>query len=141
MSDTYGIAELAREFDVTTRTIRFYEDKGLLAPVREGQRRVYTPRDRVRLRLIMRGKRLGFSLDEIHQLIDLYDVDPSEVTQLRHFLDKIHERKCGAIELLQKGADLALDFDTMPEDKSGTGTPGDSGDAQDEAPAQEPTEA
>ena len=93
MSDTYGIAELAREFDVTTRTIRFYEDKGLLAPRREGQRRVYTPRDRVRLRLIMRGKRLGFSLEEIRQLIDLYDVDPSEVTQLRHFLDKIHEHK------------------------------------------------
>ena len=93
MSDTYGIAELAREFDVTTRTIRFYEDKGLLAPRRDGQRRIYMPRDRVRLRLIMRGKRLGFSLDEIRQLIDLYDVDPSEVTQLRHFLDKIHEHK------------------------------------------------
>ncbi len=93
MTETYGIAELAREFDVTTRTIRFYEDKGLLAPLREGQRRVYAPRDRVRLRLIMRGKRLGFSLQEIRQLIDLYDVDPSEVTQLRYFLDKIHEHK------------------------------------------------
>ena len=93
MSDTYGIAELARKFDVTTRTIRFYEDKGLLAPLHKGQRRVYASRDRVRLRLIMRGKRLGFSLDEIRQLIDLYDVDPSEVTQLRHFLDKIHEHK------------------------------------------------
>ena len=93
MSETYGIAELAREFGVTTRTIRFYEDKGLLAPGRDGQRRVYAPRDRVRLRLIMRGKRLGFSLDEIRQLIDLYDADPSEVTQLRHFLDKIHEHK------------------------------------------------
>ena len=93
MSETFGIAELAREFDVTTRTIRFYEDKGLLAPLREGQRRVYSPRDRVRLRLIMRGKRLGFSLDEIRELIDLYDVDPTEVTQLRHFLDKIRERK------------------------------------------------
>ena len=93
MSETYGIAELAREFDVTTRTIRFYEDKGLLVPLREGQRRVYAPRDRVRLRLIMRGKRLGFSLDEIRQLINLYDVDSSEVMQLRHFLDKIHEHK------------------------------------------------
>ncbi len=93
MSETYGIAELAREFDVTTRTLRFYEDKGLLKPLRKGQRRVYAPRDRVRLRLIMRGKRLGFSLDEIREMIDLYDVDPSEVTQLRHFLDKIRERK------------------------------------------------
>lgn len=93
MSETYGIAELAREFDVTTRTIRFYEDKGLLAPLRRGQRRVYAPRDRVRLRLIMRGKRLGFSLDEIREMINLYDIDPTEVTQLRHFLDKIRERK------------------------------------------------
>ena len=93
MSDTYGIAELAREFTVTTRTIRFYEDKGLLAPLRKGQRRIYAPRDRVRLRLIMRGKRLGFSLDEIRELIDLYDVDPTEVTQLRHFLEKIREHK------------------------------------------------
>jgi DNA-binding transcriptional MerR regulator len=93
MSETYGIAELAREFDVTTRTIRFYEDKGLIRPVRKGQRRVYGARDRVRLRLIMRGKRLGFSLDEIREMIDLYDVDPTEVTQLRHFLDKIRARK------------------------------------------------
>ena len=93
MSETYGIAELAREFDVTTRTIRFYEDKGLLSPARNGQRRIYASRDRVRLRLIMRGKRLGFSLDEIRQMIDLYDIDPTEVTQLRHFLDKIRQRK------------------------------------------------
>ena len=93
MSDIYGIADLAREFTVTTRTIRFYEDKGLLAPLRKGQRRIYAPRDRVRLRLIMRGKRLGFSLEEIRELIDLYDVDPTEVTQLRHFLEKIREHK------------------------------------------------
>ena len=62
MNETYGIAELATEFKVTTRTVRFYEDKGLLSPEREGQRRVYSARDRVRLRLIMRGKRLGLSL-------------------------------------------------------------------------------
>ena len=93
MSETYGIAALAREFDVTTRTIRFYEDKGLLSPARNGQRRIYASRDRVRLRLIMRGKRLGFSLDEMRQTIDLYDIDPTEVTQLRHFLDKIRQRK------------------------------------------------
>ncbi len=93
MEETFGIAELAREFDVTTRTIRFYEDKGLISPARKGQRRIYHPRDRVRLKLIMRGKRLGFSLEEIHEMIDLYDVDPSEVAQLRHFLQKIRERK------------------------------------------------
>ena len=97
MSETFGIAELAREFAVTTRTIRFYEDKNLLSPVRQGQRRVYSLRDRVRLRLIMRGKRLGFALDEIRQMIDLYNVDPSEVTQLHHFLDKIRERQAQLI--------------------------------------------
>ena len=97
MSETFGIAELAREFAVTTRTIRFYEDKNLLSPVRQGQRRVYSLRDRVRLCLIMRGKRLGFALDEIRQMIDLYDVDPSEVTQLHHFLDKIRERQAQLI--------------------------------------------
>jgi len=93
MIESFGIAELAKEFGVTTRTIRFYEDKGLIAPTREGQRRIYSPRDRVRLRLIMRGKRLGLSLDEIAELIDLYDVDPSEVTQLRQFIDVIRDRK------------------------------------------------
>ena len=93
MTETYGISDLAREFEVTTRTIRFYEDKGLLSPLRDGQRRVYGPRDRVRLRLIMRGKRLGFRLDEIRQMIDLYDADPSEVAQLSLFLDKIRDRK------------------------------------------------
>ena len=104
MTDTFGIAELAREFDVTTRTIRFYEDKGLLSPARKKQRRVYAPRDRVRLRLIMRGKRLGFSLEEIREMIDLYDVDPTEVAQLRHFIDKIHERKA---TLERQQADIA----------------------------------
>ena len=93
MSTTFGISDLAREFDVTTRTIRFYEDRGLITPAREGQRRIYSARDRVRLKLIMRGKRLGFSLDEIRRMIDLYDEDPSEVRQLRLFLEKINERQ------------------------------------------------
>jgi len=104
MINSYGIAELAREFNVTTRTIRFYEDKGLLSPERQGQRRVYSPRDRVRLRLIMRGKRLGFSLSEIRQMIDLYDDDPSEVAQLKLFLAKIRERQA---VLSQQQSDIA----------------------------------
>jgi DNA-binding transcriptional MerR regulator len=104
MTDIYGIADLAREFNVTTRTIRFYEDKELLSPERQGQRRVYSPRDRVRLRLIMRGKRLGFSLDEIRQMIDLYDDDPSEVSQLKLFLAKIRERQA---VLSQQQSDIA----------------------------------
>jgi len=93
MVDTCGIAELAREFGITTRTIRFYEDQGLITPGRAGQRRVYAPRDRVRLKLIMRGKRLGFSLDEIREMIDIYDSDPTEKAQLHLVLAKIAERR------------------------------------------------
>ena len=98
MSETWTITELAQEFDVTTRTIRFYEDKGLIAPERSKQRRIYHPRDRVRLQLVMRGKRLGFSLDEIQEMIDLYDADPTESAQLKMFIVKLRERR----KLLQR---------------------------------------
>lgn len=110
MNDTFGIAQLAREFGVTTRTIRFYEDKGLLAPERAGQRRIYTQRDRVRLRLIMRGKRLGFSLEEIAEMVNLYDQDPTEVAQLRLFLDKIGERRSA---LRRQQADIKAILDEL----------------------------
>lgn len=100
----YTITDLAREFEVTTRTIRYYEDKGLLSPQRQGQRRVYAPRDHVRLRLIMRGKRLGFSLEEIREMIDLYDVDATEVSQLNKFLEMIRRRQAA---LRQHQADIA----------------------------------
>ncbi len=75
-AETYSIAELAREFDVTHRAIRFYEDEGLLSPARDGTRRVYSKRDWVRLKLILRGKRLGFSLAEIREMLELYDSAP-----------------------------------------------------------------
>jgi DNA-binding transcriptional MerR regulator len=90
---TYGIADLAREFDVTTRTLRFYEDEGLIEPQRQGQRRIFSARDRVRLKLILRGKRLGFSIGEIREIINLYDAPPGEGGQIRFFLDKIRERR------------------------------------------------
>ena len=93
MSDNYSITDLAREFDVTTRPIRFYEDQELIAPARQGQTRIYSHRDRVRLRLIMRGKRLGFSLKEIRDLLDLYDTDRSEIMQLTILVGKINERR------------------------------------------------
>ena len=112
MSKTYAIAELAREFSATTRAIRFYEDKGLIAPARKGQRRVYSPRDRVRLKLIMRGKRLGFSLEEIRDILDLYDSDPSEVKQLRRLLEKIRERRAG---LVRQKDDIAVILDELSE--------------------------
>jgi len=108
MPNSHTIAELAREFGVTTRTIRFYEDKNLIAPERQGQRRVYSSRDRIRLRLIMRGKRLGFSLDEIAGMIDLYDVDTTEAAQLTHFLEKIRERQA-ALRRQQKDISDILD--------------------------------
>lgn len=107
MTESYGIAELAREFDITTRTVRFYEDKGLLSPKRDGQRRIYGPRDRVRLKLIMRGKRLGLSLEEIGELMDLYDADPSEVTQLTQFIDVIRARK-SALEVQKQDIEDSL---------------------------------
>lgn len=115
MSETFGIADLAREFDVTTRTIRFYEDRGLIEPDRDGQRRIYTPRDRVRLRLIMRGKRLGFSLDEIREMIDLYDVGPGEIAQLRLFIAKIRERRDLLEQQKQDIAVLLAEMDGIEE--------------------------
>ncbi|RQM71136.1 MerR family transcriptional regulator [Aeromonas enteropelogenes] len=92
-SRRYSISELAREFDVTTRSIRFYEDQGLLNPAREGQTRIYSKQDRVRLKLTLRGKRLGFSLAEIRELFDLYDADKSSRTQLQTMLELVAERR------------------------------------------------
>lgn len=86
---TYTISELAREFDVTPRTIRFYEDQGLLAPKRtgaSGRQRVYSQRDRTRLKLTLRGKRLGLSLSEIRDLVDMYESPSDTAPQLTRFL-------------------------------------------------------
>jgi len=91
--ETWSIADLAREFDVTTRTIRFYEDEGLLSPRRRGQTRIYAARDRTRLKLILRGKRLGFSLLEIAEMVGMYDAPPGETGQLELFLKRIAERR------------------------------------------------
>lgn len=88
---TWTIAQLAREFDVTPRTIRFYEDGGLIAPARQGTSRIYSAGDRARLSWILRGKRLGFSLGEIRELLDLYHADRSGVQQMRGVLRKSRE--------------------------------------------------
>jgi DNA-binding transcriptional MerR regulator len=93
MSETYGITELAREFGVTTRTIRHYEEQGLLTPSRRGLSRIFSGRDRVRLKLALRGKRLGFSLQEIKELFDLYDISKDERRQLDAFLEQLEKRK------------------------------------------------
>jgi DNA-binding transcriptional MerR regulator len=102
-AQTWSIAELAAEYDVTLRTIRFYEDRGLLTPERRGTVRVYHPRDRVRLGLILRGKRLGFSLDEIATIVDMYDAEPGEEGQLVYLLDQITNRRA---ELEQRRRDI-----------------------------------
>ena len=81
-TDTMNIRDMCAAFDVTPRTLRFYEAKELLFPMRDGQRRLFTKRDRARLKLILRGKRFGFSLEEIRQLLDLYHMDDSQATQL-----------------------------------------------------------
>ena len=108
---TFSIVDLAREFDVTTRTIRFYEEHGLLAPTRRGSRRIYAPRDRTRLKLIMRGKRLGFSLAEIKEMIELYDARGGAERQLRLFMVKIEERRaqleCQRADIAQTLGELA----------------------------------
>ncbi|MFQ2043075.1 MerR family DNA-binding transcriptional regulator [Aeromonas sp. s11] len=93
---TYSISELAHEFDVTPRTIRYYEDEGLLTPQREGQTRIYSHRDKIRLKLTLRGKRLGFSLAEIRELFDMYDTDKSSKTQL-HSMIQLIEAKRGVL--------------------------------------------
>jgi len=91
--ETYSIADLAREFDVTHRANRFYEDEGLLSPGRDGTRRVYSKRDWVRLKLILRGKRLGFSLAEVREMLELYDSAPDERPQLAKFAAALTARR------------------------------------------------
>ncbi|MGZ8263288.1 MAG: MerR family transcriptional regulator [Burkholderiales bacterium] len=93
MADTYSIGDLAREFGVTTRTLRHYEQEGLLNPARQGLARVFSARDRVRLKLALRGKRLGFTLHEIKELFNLYDLAKDERRQLQAFLEKLEKRK------------------------------------------------
>ena len=88
----YTIGELAGEFDVTTRTIRFYESKGLISPARRGVARAYSRRDRARLKLILRGKNLGFSLEEIAEYLKLYDADPAQMAQTQMLLSGVERQ-------------------------------------------------
>ncbi|RMD62624.1 MAG: MerR family DNA-binding transcriptional regulator [Alphaproteobacteria bacterium] len=115
MTRTYTIAELAREFDVTPRTIRHYEAEGLIAPLRSGTRRIYRPRDRTRLKLVLRGRRLGFSLAEIREIIDLYDAPAGEAAQLKLLLDKIMVRR-RELEAKRRDIDASLrDLDAVAQ--------------------------
>ncbi len=95
---TFSISDLAKEFDITTRSIRFYEDQGLITPKRNGQTRIYSKRDKVRLKLILRGKRLGFTLAETGRLFELYDADKSSAKQLVTMLELVEEKKAHLIQ-------------------------------------------
>ncbi|MGE0797866.1 MAG: MerR family DNA-binding transcriptional regulator [Lautropia sp.] len=113
-SGTCGISELAREFGITARAIRFYEDRGLLAPQRTGpggQRRIFSQRDRVRLSLLLRGKRLGLSLDEIRSLLDIYETPADTIPQLQRFLKLLDERRATLNRQLQDLVQTLADLD------------------------------
>ena len=110
MKKTYGISELASEFGITTRTIRFYEEKGYLSPAREGTRRIYSQADRTRLRLILRGKRLGLSLDETVEMIHMYGSPQGNRKQLETFVSRIEEKRA---ELERKRRDLEVMLDDL----------------------------
>lgn len=107
-SETLSIREMCDAFDVTPRTLRFYELKELLFPIREGQRRLFTRRDRARLKLILRGKRFGFSLEEIRQLLDLYYVGDRQETQLSRTL-AIAQDRLSDMERQRSELDEAID--------------------------------
>ena len=105
---TYTIGELASEFDVTSRALRLYEESELLAPKREGTKRIYAERDRVRLRLILRAKRLGWSLAEVKEIFDLYDSSHGKEAQLVLLLEKLEERR-KYLEMQQKDIENSLE--------------------------------
>ena len=112
---TYSISDLARELDITTRTIRFYEEQGMLCPERRGLERIYSARDKVTLKLILRGKRIGFSLAECRDLIGLYDPSGDNQKQLTTMLVKIAERRAQLDQQLLDIQQMQLELDTAEE--------------------------
>ena len=116
MQRYFTITQLTQEFDITTRTLRFYEAQGLISPTRRGRQRLYTPGDRTRIKLILRGKRLGFSLNEIKEMIEMYGSAPGEAGQLSLLLDKIAARR---EELLEKQRDIELTLLELDEVEGG----------------------
>jgi DNA-binding transcriptional MerR regulator len=106
-TDLLSVTELANELGITPRAIRFYETKGLIKPQRAGTTRVYTYRDRARMQLILRGKRLGFTLADIREYLDIYDVDPSKVRQVKLLLEKV-ERRINELEQQREDLETTL---------------------------------
>jgi len=116
VSDTlYTVTQLANDLGVTARTVRFYEDKALLNPRRAGNNRVYTHRDRARLILILRGKRLGFTLREIKEYLDLYDADPTRQEQMRALLKRVQARLDSLVEQEKALAETMAELRTIAQ--------------------------
>ncbi|WP_199153251.1 MerR family DNA-binding transcriptional regulator [Chromobacterium sp. ASV23] len=107
-AEFFTISDLAREFDVTLRTIRFYEEQGLIEPQRDGRQRLFTRRDRARLKLILRGKRIGLSLAEIREIIDMYQLARDEASQSQKLLDLLLARR-RQLEEQRRDIDAVLD--------------------------------
>jgi len=112
---TYSIGDLAKEFDITTRSIRFYEDQGLIHPARKGQTRIYNQRDRVRLKLILRGKRLGFSLAETGRLFELYDADKTSATQLETVMALVEQKRSDLQQQLEDINAVLIELDNLED--------------------------
>lgn len=116
MREVYTITDLTQEFGVTTRTLRFYEAEGMLSPLRRGRQRLYRASDRTRLKLILRGRRLGLSLAEVRDIIDMYGKAPGEAGQLRRLVARIGERRA---ELEQKRRDIDETLRELDEVEAG----------------------
>ncbi|MBK7721379.1 MAG: MerR family DNA-binding transcriptional regulator [Austwickia sp.] len=112
MEQSWSIAQIAAEFGITHRAVRHYEELGLISPERRGTQRIYHRRERTRLALILRGKRLGFPLEEIRTIVDMYDDIPGEVGQLRYVLEQVGERRA---DLEQRRRDLDDLFEELDE--------------------------
>jgi DNA-binding transcriptional MerR regulator len=110
---TWSITELARDFGVSLRTVRHYEDVGLISPERRGTRRIFHARDRIRLQLILRGKRLGFSLPEIGTIVNMYDEQPGEAGQLEYLLEQIDVRRAELSRLRRDIEDTEAELDRV----------------------------
>lgn len=112
MDEIYSITELADELGATPRAIRFYESKGLVSPQRAGNTRVYTKRDVGRMKLILRGKRLGFSLADIKEYLDLYDIDPTKSSQIKLLMEKVDQR---IVDLEQQQRDIKVALEELED--------------------------
>ena len=124
---TYTISELAREFGITTRTIRFYEEKGLISPLREGQKRLYSNADRVRIKLILRGKRIGMTLAECVDFIDMYDPAHNNNDQLNSLIKDVKQRRAQLLQRKRDIEDMLAGLDEVQalcETSLATNTPG-----------------